>query len=165
MVLAIANVVVERWERATAWLLVGFSAIAGLAVSNLERSVQLTCKSTVYGVLVLFAIVVALQVFQRLCGLFVQAAAAGGEVGKKVELEKLAPAELDIFLQGMVDAYPWPGSILIQRMLVKLKERGPRYINRATMRRAMLSGVAGMLQVVAALCALAWIGFTLHMPE
>lgn len=165
MVLAIAGVVTDKWEKPAAWLVAGFAAVAALAVSNFDKAVQLTGAQTMYAVLVMFFLAVVAHVAQRFASTIVQASVAGYEVGKKVDIEKLFPAELDLLMGGLVAAYPWPANLIVRRMFAKLVAFGPEHINKLTMRIAMAASLAALVQVLLALVAIAWVGFSLHLPS
>lgn len=164
MVITVAGVVTDKWEKPTAWLVAGFAAVAALSVSNFDKAVQLTSARTVYAVLVLFFLAVLAHVGQRIVSTIVQATVAGQEAGKELGIERLNHDELLLFMGGLVAAYPWPANLLLRKMFVKLLAKGPAHLNKLVMRVAMTAGGLAFMQVLLGLIAIAWVGFALHLP-
>jgi hypothetical protein len=100
------------------WMLVGYAAILGALLANLDSTAKFLASDTLSKLAILFSGVVFLNLLQRYSAAVVSSSA---EVGKKV-LEHPIPQNIDIrvFLAELENATLWPARLMVRRSNRKL---------------------------------------------
>lgn len=100
------------------WMLVGYAAILGALLTNLNSASKFLESNTLSRLTILFSTVVFLNLLQRYSAAVVSASA---EAGKKVK-EQPIPQNIDIvaFLSELEHATLWPARLMLRRSNRKL---------------------------------------------
>lgn len=106
-----ANRVATELVAFSSWMILGFSAVLGLLLANLDTVSKFLEPTTIGIVVKLFAMSVLLHVIQRYLAAIVMAGAALGK-----ELESVPPYNIDVerFTQKLEEATLWPTRYMVR---------------------------------------------------
>ncbi|WP_137916821.1 hypothetical protein [Hydrogenophaga sp. 2FB] len=106
-----ANRMVTELVAFSSWMILGFSAVLGLLLANLDTVSKFLEPTTTGMVVKLFAMSVLLHVVQRYLAAIVMAGAALGK-----ELESVPPKNIDVerFTQKLEEATLWPTRYMVR---------------------------------------------------
>ena len=94
------------------WMLIGFAAILGTLLANLESVSKILAPNTLSAIAKLFAVAVLLSVLQRYSSAIVAASAAGG---KEVEEHPIPDGmNISVFLDQLERATLWPTRYMVR---------------------------------------------------
>jgi len=95
------------------WMLVGFAAILGALLANLDSAAKLLASDTLSRIAILFSVAVFLSLLQRYSAAVVSSST---EVAKKVREEPI-PENINIvmFLEQLERATLWPARLMVRR--------------------------------------------------
>ena len=118
VLLAMAECTSAGLSKFSGWMLVGYAAILGALLANLDSAAKFLAPDTLSRLALLFSVVVFLNLFQRYSAAVVSASA---EVGKKVK-EQPIPQDMNIvlFLTELEHATLWPARLMVRRSNRKL---------------------------------------------
>jgi type III secretory pathway component EscS len=144
-----ANRVSTELVGVSSWLILGFSAILGLLLANLETVSKFLEPTTIGVVIKLFAVSVLLHVVLRYLAAIVIAGAALGK-----ELESIPPGNIDVllFTQRLEAATLWPSRYMVRWSNRKILEGDLAVGGRMS---ALLAQVLAWLALVQAVTAIA----------
>lgn len=102
----------------SSWMLVGYAALLGALLANLDSAAKFLASGTLSRLALLFSFVVLLNLLQRYSANVVSASA---EVGNKVKTEPV-PEDMDIvvFMRELEHATLWPARIMVRRSNSKI---------------------------------------------
>lgn len=106
------------FSKFSGWMLVGFAAILGALLANLDATAKFLEAGTLSMIAILFSGAVFLNVLQRYSAAVVSSSA---EVAKKVQ-EQPVPEGIDIvmFLEQLECATLWPARLMVRRSNTKI---------------------------------------------
>lgn len=118
VLLAMAECTSAGLSKFSGWVLVGYAAILGALLANLDSAAKFLAPDTLSRLALLFSVVVLLNLFQRYSAAVVSAST---EVGKKVK-EQPIPQSMNIvlFLTELEHATLWPARLMVRRSNRKL---------------------------------------------
>lgn len=113
VLIAMAECTSAGLSKFSGWMLVGYAAILGALLANLDSAENFLASNTLSRLAILFSAVVFLNLLQRYSAAVVSSSA---EVGKKVREEPI-PQNMDIvvFLAELERATLWPARLLVRR--------------------------------------------------
>ncbi len=113
VLVAMAECMSAGLSRFSGWMLVGYAAILGALLANLDSAAKFLAPGTLSRLALLFSVVVLLNLLQRYSAAVVSSSA---EVGKKVK-EQPIPQNMDIvvFLTELEHATLWPARLMVRR--------------------------------------------------
>ncbi|MDM0068369.1 hypothetical protein [Variovorax sp. J31P207] len=161
---ATAGVVTEKWDTYAAWIIAAFAAVAGLAVSNYDRAVELTNRSTVIAVLTLFIISVLLNAWQKWKTIRAQAMIAAGKAAQDPKLQ-LTVEEKKQFVAAMSAAYPAIVARWLAPGLERARTEGVAYASKKMMSLSVGATTLGFVQLGLGVIAAAWIVIALMLTS
>lgn len=118
VLMAIAECTSAGLSKFSGWMLVGYAAILGTLLANLDSTSKFLAPGTLSWLAILFSIAVLFSLLQRYSAAVVSSSA---EVGKKVK-EQPIPPDMDIVLclSELERATLWPASLMVRRSNRKL---------------------------------------------
>jgi len=116
--MAMAECMSASLSKFSGWMLVGYAAILGALLANLDSAAEFLTPGTLSRLALLFSVVVLLNLLQRYSAAVVSSSA---EVGKKVK-EQPVPQNMNIvvFLMELEHATLWPARLMVRRSNRKL---------------------------------------------
>ncbi|GAB4061404.1 hypothetical protein [Uliginosibacterium sediminicola] len=113
VLMELAKCISEGLSKFSGWLLIGYAAILGALLANLDSATKFLAPGTLSRLALLFSVVVLLNLLQRYSAAVVSSSA---EVGKKVK-EQPIPQNMDIvlFLTELEYATLWPARLMVRR--------------------------------------------------
>ena len=113
VLMAMAECTSAGLSKFSGWMLVGFAAILGALLANLDTAAKFLASGTLSTIAILFSVVVFLNLLQRYSAAVVSSSA---EVGKKVR-EQPVPENINIvmFLEQLEGATLWPARLMVRR--------------------------------------------------
>ncbi len=116
--MAMAECTSAGLSKFSGWMLVGYAAILGALLANLDSASKFLASGTLSRLALLFSVVVLLNLLQRYSAAVV---ASSAEVGKKVK-EQPTPQNMDIvvFMTELEAATLWPARFMVRRSNRKL---------------------------------------------
>lgn len=116
---AMAECMSAGLSKFSGWMLVGYAAILGALLANLESASKFLESNTLSRLAILFSGAVFLNLLQRYSAAVVSASA---EVGKKVKEEPIPPnIDIVLFLSELESATLWPARLMVRRSNRKLQ--------------------------------------------
>lgn len=159
MLVGVAGAVTEKWEKPAGWLLTGFAAVVALMVSNYDKATGVLGTASVHWVVVLFFLAAVAHAVQQIFSTIVQAAVAGGKIGRELKLQPINEAELRQLFDGMVAAYPWPMKGFLRRKYDQMLAHGLAPLSKSIGRMVatvLWSAVAQMVFGLIAIGVVTW---------
>lgn len=141
------------------WMLVGFAAILGLIVANLQAVSTFVALESISTVLKLFVVAVISNVFQRYCAAVIAASAA---VGKEVANYAVPALDIDLFLRQIEGATLWPMRYLLRRSNRKLLEGDFAVGGRLIAALAQAAGLLVFVQMLAVVASVLVLANAIH---
>lgn len=116
--MAMAECMSTALSKFSGWMLLGYAAILGALLTNLDSAAKILAPNTLSRLAILFSGVVLLNLLQRYSAAVVSSSA---EVGKKMK-EQPVPQNIDIvvFLTELEHATLWPARLMVRRSNSKL---------------------------------------------
>lgn len=113
VLMAMAQCMSAGLSKFSGWMLVGYAAILGALLANLDSAAKFLAPGTLSRLALLFSVVVLLNLLQRYSAAVVSSSA---EVGKKVK-EQPIPQNMNIvaFLTELEHATLWPARLMVRR--------------------------------------------------
>lgn len=100
------------------WMLVGYAAILGALLANLDSTAKFLAPGTLSRLALLFSVVVLLNLLQRYSAAVV---ASSAKVGNKVKEQPIPPnMDIVVFLTELEHATLWPARLMVRRSNRKL---------------------------------------------
>ena len=169
LLLSVAGVVVDKWEKMSTWVLAALAAVSGVAVANYDKVAPIVGTGTVRAMWWLMLIMAFLHAAQRVATTFVQATEAGAKAGKDMGLELTHPDDLNAFLDGMVAAYPWFAAPMLRRMFDRMQRVGIAPFSKLVMNAAFTATLLASAQLLLGLTAIVVVAVSLYstpvLPE
>ncbi|HEY8159041.1 MAG TPA: hypothetical protein VIF10_10105 [Methylobacter sp.] len=118
VLMAMAECMSASLSKFSGWMLIGFAAILGALLANLDSTAKFLASDTLSKLAMLFSVAVFLNLLQRYSAAVVSSSA---EVGKKVR-EQPVPENMNIavFLEELEHATLWPARLMVRRSNRKL---------------------------------------------
>lgn len=162
LLLSVAVVVVEKWEKVSVWVLAAFAAVAGLAISNYEKVTAIAGERTVRWLLWMLLAAALLHAVQKVAATFVQAMDAGHKASKAMALDPMHPDDLAALMAGMVAAYPrWPARLL-KHLFDRMSREGLAPTTKMLMRVAFIATGCAALQLLLGMAAIIGVAMSLY---
>lgn len=113
VLIAMAECTSAGLSKFSGWMLVGYAAILGALLANLDSAAKYLAPGTLSRLAILFSVAVLLSLLQRYSAAVV---ASSAEVGNKVK-EQPIPPNMDIvaFLAELEAATLWPARLMVRR--------------------------------------------------
>ena len=118
VLMAMAECTSAGLSKFSGWMLVGFAAILGALLANLDSATKFLASDTLSKIAILFSVAIFLNLIQRYSAAVVSSSV---EVAKKVR-EHPVPENIDIvmFLEQLERATLWPARLMVRRSNRKL---------------------------------------------
>jgi hypothetical protein len=118
ILMAMAECMSANLTKFAGWMLLGYTAILGALVANLDSAEKFLAPNTLSRLALLFSVVVLINLLQRYSSAVVSSST---EVGKKVK-EQPIPPNMDTvaFLTELEHATLWPARLMVRRSNRKL---------------------------------------------
>jgi hypothetical protein len=143
----------------SSWMILGFSAVLGLLLANLDTVSQFLEPTTIGTVVKLFAASILLHVLQRYMAAIVIAGAALGK-----EMESMPPSNVDIqwFTEKLEAATLWPSRYMVRWSNKKILAGDLAVAGRTNVLIAQVLAWLAFLQAIVAIATALIIANSLH---
>lgn len=142
------------------WMLVGFTAILGALLANLDSATKFLAFGTLNRIAILFSFAVLLNLLQRYSAAVVSSSA---EAAKKVQ-EQPVPQNIDIaiFLEEIEQAMLWPARLMVRRSNKKLLKGDLAAAGRLISKLSQIEAYLVFAQVLVSIAAIWVLACGLH---
>lgn len=162
LLLAMAGVIVEKWEKLAGWVLAALAAVSGLAVSNYEKVVAISGAGAVRNMLWLLLAAAILHALQKVFTTFVQSTEAGAKAGKAMDLDPMHPDDATALMAGMIAAYPpWPAKLLAW-MFARMRRNGIAPFSKLVVYVAFGATACAGIQLLLGIAAIVVVALSLY---
>ncbi|MDO9234437.1 MAG: hypothetical protein Q7U28_00195 [Aquabacterium sp.] len=118
VLMAMAECTSAGLSKFSGWMLIGYAAILGALLANLDSAAKFLASGTLSRLALLFSVVVLLNLLQRYSAAVVS---SNAEVGKKVKEQPIPPnMDITVFLTELEHATLWPARLMVRRSNRKL---------------------------------------------
>lgn len=158
LLITIAGIMAEQWEKFTGWLVTGIAATLALIIANADKTTALLQVASVKYAIKIFIAILVVHAVQRILAIAIASGVAGFEKFQKPDGAVLDQRQALEVIDTLEDAYFFPFSCMIHSMLRRVRKSELTHVGKRILRLALTSVLLAGVQVCLAVWAVWKIG-------